>query len=289
MAQIYPKIGLALGSGGAKGLAHIGVIKSLEKHKIPINFIAASSIGALIGSHYARYRNSTQLEDVVLNFNRKMGMGLFDFTVKGGIIKGKKTEQFINVLLEHAQFQDLQIPMAIVATDYNTAESVVFTKGSLIKAIRASIAVPAFYQPLYYMNKLLADGGLSNPVPVNVASNMGADLVIAVNLDHVYSENPLINVPPLSRIPMHAVNILRHNLALHAIKNADVIITPKNKLGVGLIGWNNFFNNEKAQQIINEGEEATDKVIPHLEKLIAEYQRKQSPIKKFFSYFRKIY
>src|SRR6266480_6644588 len=99
MAKKYPKIGLALGSGGAKGLAHIGVLKSLEKHNIPINYIAASSIGSIMGAHYARFRDIERLQDVVLDFNRRQGVGLFDFTMRGGIIKGKKTEAFISQLL----------------------------------------------------------------------------------------------------------------------------------------------------------------------------------------------
>ena len=173
MAKKYPKIGLALGSGGAKGLAHIGVIKSLEKHNIPIDYIAASSIGSIMGGHYACFKDIKKLEDEVFHFDRRKGVGLFDFTVKGGIVKGKKTEKYISELLENATFQDLKIPLSIVATDFNSAESVIFSKGNLTKAIRASIAVPAIYQPIFYMDKLLADGGLSNPVPVNIVSAMG--------------------------------------------------------------------------------------------------------------------
>jgi NTE family protein len=286
MAKKYPKIGLALGSGGAKGLAHIGVIKSLEKHNIPINYIAASSIGAIMGAHYARFKDVKKLEDEIFRFDRKKGVGLFDFTVKGGIVKGKKTETFISELLENATFQDLKIPLTIVATDFNSAESVIFNKGNLTKAIRASIGVPAIYQPIFYLDKLLADGGLSNPVPVNIASGMGADITIAVNLDHVFIENQFANIPPLIRIPMHAIDILRHNIALHAVKTADVIITPQNKLRIGLVGWNNIFNNEKAKQIIKEGETATDKMIPEIRRKIDEYQKKQTPIKRFFGFFK---
>lgn len=190
MAKHHPKIGLALGSGGAKGLAHIGVLKSLEKHQIPIDYIAASSIGSVVGAHYATYKNVQKLEELVLAFTRKKGMGLFDFTVKGGIVKGKKTELFISEILGGAQFHELQIPLAVVATDFNTAAPVVFTSGNLTKAIRASIAVPPIYQPILYLDKLLADGGLSNPVPVSVASKMGADITIAVNLDRVFFRKP---------------------------------------------------------------------------------------------------
>src|SRR5882672_9393958 len=101
----FPRIGLALGSGGAKGLAHIGVIKSLEKHAIPIDFIAASSVGSFIGAHYARYQDSKKLEDIILNFDRKKWISLFDFTMQGGIIKGGKTETFISEILGAATFE----------------------------------------------------------------------------------------------------------------------------------------------------------------------------------------
>lgn len=284
----YPKIGIALGSGGAKGLAHIGVLKSLEKHGIPVDYIAASSVGSIIGSLYARYRDITKIEDIVLNFDQKKGLALFDFTVIGGIVKGEKTEHFISEILEGAHFHDLKIPVAVVATDFNTAEPVIFTKGNLSKAIRASISVPAFYQPVFYLNKLLADGGLSNPVPVTIASEMGADITIAVNLDHVYGENPTTTLPSLVQIPMHAINILRHNLAQQAIQTADIIITPQNKLNIGLVGWKNIFDKESARQIIKEGEVETDKVIPEIKKHIANYQKRHSPFHKIRALFRKI-
>jgi len=287
MANNYPKIGLALGSGGAKGIAHIGVIKSLEKHNISIDYIAASSIGSIIGAHYAVYKDSKKLEELALSFTRKKGLGLFDFTVRGGIIKGIKTENFISEILANADFDDLQIPLAVVATNFNTAEPVIFRSGNLTKAIRASIAVPSVYQPLFYADKLLADGGLSSPVPVKVASDMGADITIAINLDHVYTENPISQLPALMRVPMHAVTILRHNLALDSINVADVIITPQNKLQIGLIGWNNFFDKSKAIQIIKEGERATDKAIPEIKKQIILHHRKHSPMKRFLALFRK--
>jgi NTE family protein len=285
MSNRFPKIGLALGSGGTKGLAHIGVIKSLEKHNIPIDYIAASSVGSIIGAHYARHKDVKKLENLVLSLTRKQGLGLFDFTIKGGILKGIKMEEFISEILDHAQFNDLQIPLSVVTTDFNTAESVIFNSGNLVKAIRASIAVPAIYQPIIYLNKLLADGGLSNPVPISVASEMGADITIAVNLDNVYAENEFKEIPALLRLPMHALTILRHNLAQDAIRDANIVITPRYKQKIGIIGWNYLFNKEKAKQIIREGEIATDKIIPQIEKQIEDYKKRNSPMRKFFSLF----
>lgn len=286
MANNYPKIGLALGSGAAKGLAHIGVLKSLEKHSIPIDYIAASSIGAIMGAHYSRFRDIQRLEEAVMKFNRKKGIELFDFTIVGGLIKGNKTEGFLSELLENASFQDLSIPMSIVATDFNSAEQIIFNKGNLIKAIRASIAVPAIYQPIHYLDKLLADGGLSNPVPVSVVSSMGADITIAVNLDQIFIEEYDTNLPLITRMPLQAMDILRHNIALEAMKTADIIITPQNRLRIGILGLKNIFNNEKARQIIAEGEAATDKMIPEIKRQIQDYQDKHSQLNRILSLFK---
>jgi NTE family protein len=281
----YPTIGLALGSGGAKGLAHIGVLKSLEKHAIPVDIITGSSIGSFFGAHYASHQDSKKLEEMVMTFSRKSLMELLDFTIKGGIVKGVKTEKFIGDILEVTRFQDLKIQFAAIATDFNTAESVIYTSGDLIKAVRASISVPTFYQPIVYKERLLADGGLSDPIPVDVAKNLGADITIAVNLDEVYTENILTAIPSLSKTPRHAINILQHNLALQSAKTADIIISPKNMFNIGFLGWNYIFDNKKAQEIITTGEKATDEMIPEIRKQIEAYQKQQSPFKKLFTFF----
>lgn len=282
----FPKIGLALGSGGARGLAHIGVLKTLEKHNIPVDYIAGSSIGAIFGSFYAAYGDSKKLEDIILGFNRRKGVELFDFTVRGGLLKGVKAERFIAEVLENAKFENLKIPFAAVATDINTAESLILHKGNLVKAVRASASVPAFYQPLFYKDRLLADGGLSNPVPVDVVTTMGADVVIAVNLDAFYLEKLLKDMPAISRMPVHSINILRHNLAKHAVKTADVIISPKDILNAGLLGWSFFFDNQKAKQIIKEGEHVAEEAIPQIHQAIREYKFSQTRTGKLLSFFR---
>ncbi|MGI8419231.1 MAG: patatin-like phospholipase family protein [Candidatus Levyibacteriota bacterium] len=280
----YPKIGLALGSGGAKGLAHIGVLKSFEKHGIPIDIIAGSSIGSFFGAHYARHRDSKKLEEMVMTFSRKSLMELLDFTIKGGLVRGLKTEKFISDMIEVTQFQDLKIPFAAVATDFNTAESIIFTSGNLIKAVRASISVPTFYQPIVYTKRLLADGGLSDPIPVDIAKTLGADITIAVNLDEVYTENILTVIPSISKTPRHAINILQHNLALHSAAAADVIISPKNSFNIGFLGWNYIFDNKKASEIIKSGEKATDEMIPEIQKRIEAYQKRQSLMRKLYAF-----
>ncbi|HZE86852.1 MAG TPA: patatin-like phospholipase family protein [Methylomirabilota bacterium] len=282
----YPKIGLALGSGGAKGLAHIGVIKMLEKNKIPIDYIAGSSIGAVIGAHYATFKDIKKLEDLVVSLTLRKGFQLFDPTIRGGFIKGKKFEFFLKEILERADFKNLRIPFAAVATDFHTAKPVIFTNGDLVKAIHASISVPTIFQPVFYKDKHLADGGLSNSVPVDIVRKMGADIVLAVNLDTVSIENGKLLA--LTKLPMHSINILRHNLAIQSTKTADVIIAPKGIYQIGLIGWNYFFDTEKTKQVIHAGEKATEEVIPEIENLIKEINKaKQSRWKNFFSFFKK--
>lgn len=281
----FPTIGLALGSGAAKGFAHLGVIRVLEEHNIPIDYIAGSSIGAIIGAHYAEFKDIKRLEELILSFNRQRGFQLFDPTLTGGIVKGIKFEKFIEEMLEGADFNSLQIPFAAVATDFNTGKAVVFKDGNLTKAIRASSSVPAFFQPVSYKDRILADGGLSNPVPVDIVREMGADIVIAVNLDTVYTIGE--KIPLLTKIPLHSINLLRHNLALQSSKTAEVIISPSGAYQVGLIGWNYFFSNEKARTIIEAGDKATKKMIPKLEQIIQERKKRRSIFHKVKHFFKK--
>lgn len=282
-----PKIGLALGSGAAKGLAHIGVIKVLEEHNIPIDYIAGSSIGALVGAHYAAFKDTKRLEDLIINFDRRQGFKLFDPSFVGGLVKGKKFEKFIDEVLEGATFTSLQIPFSAVATNFHTARPVALDSGNLTTAIRASASAPAFFQPITYKNKLLADGGLSNPVPVDIVKVMGADIVIAVNLDTVYSENSLLKAPSLTKVPVHSINILRHNLSLQSSKTADVIIAPHGEYDISFIGWNFFFNTEKAKLVIAAGEKAAREAMPTIQAVIAKTEHERRGFQRFFSLFRR--
>ncbi len=262
------KIGLALGSGGAKGLAHIGVIKVLEKNNIPIDFIAGSSIGALIGAHYALYKDVKKIEEIATETNWRTIINLFDPTLSGGLVKGDKIEKLIKSWIRNPDFNDLKIPLTVIATDLITGREINIASGDIIKAIRASLSVPAIFKPVEYDGKLLADGGLSNPLPDDIARQMGADIVIAVNLDNDYFENGLKrNNLSLPRVSIRALNIMRYHLAQNCLKTADAVIEPK--VGeIGLIGWSKFFNSQETKQIIKVGEEATIKFLPRIKKFL---------------------
>ena len=182
-----PKIGLVLGSGAARGLAHIGIIKALKEKNISIDMIAGSSMGALVGACYARGGEITDLEEIVLRTDWKQLIRLADPNLAllfKGVIHGEKVKELLRALIGDVNFRDLKIPLTVVATDVNTGEEVAIKTGSVIDAVRASISIPAIFMPVKLNDRFLIDGGIVNPVPVNVAKNMGATFVIACNVIH---------------------------------------------------------------------------------------------------------
>ncbi|MEA1963070.1 MAG: patatin-like phospholipase family protein [Patescibacteria group bacterium] len=262
------KIGLALGSGGAKGLAHIGVIKVLVENNIPIDFIAGSSIGALVGTYYAIYKDIEKLEKVALGSNWRTALSLLDPTLSGGFVKGTKVEDLIKNWFNGFGFDDLKIPLTVVATDLISGQEVDIVSGNLTKSVRASLSVPLIFQPIKHNGCLLADGGLSNPLPDDVARKMGADIVIAVNLDNKFFENNLDEDNlSISKTGVRTLNIIRYHFARNCSRSGDVVIEPEVK-EVGLVGWNKFFNGRQSEEIIKAGEEAANKHLFKIKKLI---------------------
>ncbi len=177
------RIGLVLGAGAARGLAHIGVLKVLDEEKIHVDFIAGTSIGALIGAIYASGVSAKEMEEIALNVDKTKTITLFTPTIPySGLVDGSRIIRFIESIIGRQNIDDLKIPFAAVATNVLTGEEIVITKGSLLDALRASTSIPGIFTPAKYNGKFLVDGGLVNPVPVSVAIGMGADIVIAVNV-----------------------------------------------------------------------------------------------------------
>ena len=260
MINKKPKIGLALGSGGVRGLSHIGVIKVLEKNNIPIDFISGSSIGALIGGLYAATKDIKQIEKLALGINwRKMLSLLFDPGLRQGLLKGARIKSSIENCIGRIQFEDLKIPLSVVATDLKNGQVVILRQGSVSLAIRASISIPLTFQPIQYQNKLLADGGLSMPVPVEPLQKMGADFIIAVNVDNKNIINKKNKNLGLYGIADTSINIMRYYLSLLEAEKANIIICPD----VYVRGWNYFLH---PQEIILAGQKAAQKVIPQIRK-----------------------
>lgn len=254
-----PKIGLALGGGGARGLSFIGVIKVFEENKIPVDYIAGTSIGALIGGFYASGMPIEEIEKIATGANRRLLLSLLDPHLKTGLIGGDKVKKFIENFLHNKKIEDCRLPFAAVATNLKTGEAVVFRRGELASAIRASISIPLIFKPVEINNLILADGGLSAPVPVEAVRNMGADKVIAVNLDKYYFKKRQ-NLDFIS-VADNSLSILRHNLAGWHVKKADAVINPY----VQDTRWHKFNNAEK---LILAGEDAARQALPKLKELI---------------------
>ncbi len=257
------KIGLAFGSGGARGLAHIGVIKVLEENNIPISFIAGSSIGALVGGLYAALVDIKKIEGLAKSNSWRQILSLvWDPAVGSGLISGKKIEIFIRKQIGNIKFSDLRIPFTAMATNFETGEPIVLKSGDVASAIRASISVPIIFKPVEFNGKILVDGGLSEPVPVNAVKAMGANFIIAVNLDNCYKDkNKKLRI---FEAASNSLAILRHHLAKEKVKEADIVIEPR-IFSSALIGWRDFMESKK---IIAEGEKVMRMNISKIKRMV---------------------
>ncbi|WP_144548850.1 patatin-like phospholipase family protein [Bacillus sp. X1(2014)] len=256
----HPKIGLALGSGGARGFAHLGVIKALIDAEIPIHLIAGSSMGALVASFYGAGIDMDRLYKLSTAFKRKY---FLDFTVpKMGFISGKKVKEFIKVFTHGKNIEELSIPIGIVATDLLTGEKVVFKTGSVADAVRASISIPGIFVPEKYNGRILVDGGVSDRVPVSVAKEMGADIVIAVDVSRVKRNAEITSIYD---VIMQSIDIMQAEIINNREIAASVMIRPP----VEIYSSRAFTNIE---EIINLGEAEAKKHITQIKTVIEQWK-----------------
>ncbi len=211
------KIGLALGSGSARGWAHIGVIEALLSSGYEIEYVAGTSMGALVGAVFAAGKLD-RLKEIVLQLDWRQILGFVDITLpRSGLIDGKKVSSFIRKYVHIEDISSLPVKFSAVSTNINTGHEVVICEGDVIEAVRASISVPGIFTPVVKDNAVLVDGGLVNPVPVNVVRDMGAEFVIAVNLNHdIIEKKGYSNYQSSSRKGVVYDNKVR-NMALKAL------------------------------------------------------------------------
>jgi NTE family protein len=176
------RIGLVLGGGAARGWAHIGALRALHEAGIEPDIICGTSIGALVGAVYAN-GDLDWLEQWVLRLTWQSAIRLLDLRVSGGLLGGKKVIQLFAARFNGREISDLQLPYAAVATELDTGRETWLQEGSVVEAVRASIAIPGLFTPVWHDGYWLVDGGLSNPVPVSIARAMRADFVIAIDLN----------------------------------------------------------------------------------------------------------
>ncbi len=216
------RIGLALGGGVARGLAHIGVLKVLEEEGIPVDFVAGTSAGSLFGALFCRGFRWRQMRELALGVEWR---DLLSFRPgRLGFASTAKLEVRLEKLLEGARFEDLDVPLCAVAVDIASGEDVVLDRGSVARAVRASCSIPGIFEPTPWEGRLLVDGGLVNDVPADVACGMGADRVIAVDLNR----DRIANRPPetLFDVFIDSLNILLRNSIQKGITDADIRIVP---------------------------------------------------------------
>lgn len=247
------KIGLALGGGGALGLAHIGVIKEFERAGIPIDFIAGTSMGAIIGGWYAASKDILYLENLFLKLKFRDIFPLREFVrhKDGALASGDRIKKMLDDNMKNLRVEDCRIPFAAVATDVKTGDEIVIKKGKLADAVRASAALPVILHPAQFDGKLAADGGLSNPVPADVVRSMGAEFVVAVDVSHKWlktEDDGSEDTRGVYAAIMNAIALAEYQLARPILKHADIVLRPP--------VWNfSIFGFSDAQEIISLGEE----------------------------------
>ncbi|WP_350344905.1 patatin-like phospholipase family protein [Proteinivorax tanatarense] len=216
-----PKVGLALGAGSARGLAHIGVLKELEALNVPIDYIAGTSMGALVGSFYSVGIKPEMISKLALNLSSGSWT---DWSIpKKGLIAGDKIQEMLKILTKSKTFEQTDIPFKAVATDINNGDCVVIDKGPIHQGVRASISIPGIFNPVEYQGRLLVDGAVVERVPISVVKQMGADIVIAVDVTS-YKKDAKVN--NILSVLMQTFDIMENQLLKYKIIDYDIIIKP---------------------------------------------------------------
>ncbi len=226
------KVGLALGGGGARGIAHLGVYQRLVEIGVPVHCIAGTSIGAIVGAIAAAGNVDRAMEWCALPDWKKLPKLMFETSLTAkALTPGRRVERLLDELIGVKEFSDLEIPFSAVATDLHTGDKVVMSDGTLLSAVRASMSIPGVFPPVERDGHVLVDGQLADPIPVSSCREMGADVVIAVDIN---PPNDSSGMKPYSKFNMVDVltgtfNILNRRLTKQVLKEdrPDVLISPK--------------------------------------------------------------
>lgn len=218
-----PKIGLALGGGAARGFAHVGVIQVLEEAGIRPGLIAGTSAGSLVAAIYASGKTGAQLQQVAETMEEAAFADWALPIFSRGALRGDALARYVNTQVSGRLIEDMPVPLGIVATDLNNGQGVLFQRGDTGTAVRASSAVPAVFQPVRISGRDYVDGGLVSPVPVRYARQMGAELVIAVDISSAPESNPAGDT---LQILLQTFTIMGKSINGLELREADVIVRP---------------------------------------------------------------
>jgi len=259
---VHPKVALVLGGGAARGFAHVGVIKVLEAQGINPDIVVGTSAGSVVGVLYAAGYSGFDLQKIALKMDEDT-VGDWGWPNRG-FIKGEALQDFINKAEQNQPIEKLRKPFAAVATDLHSGEMVVFRRGNAGQAVRASSSVPGVFQPVTINGNTYVDGGLSSPVPVRAARDLGADVVIAVDIS---AKPQNAKVVSSTDILLQTFAIMGQSISRRELAEADVVIRP-NTLGFGPADF------DKKHEAIMEGEKAAQALIPLIRKKILEGERR---------------
>jgi NTE family protein len=250
-----PRIGLALGAGAARGFAHVGVLQVLIQSGVPIDYIAGCSMGAFIGALYATGSDMFFFEKLIPQLDIK---NLLDFSIpRHGLIRGEKMRDIIKLLTKNRSFEETDIPFRCVAVDICGSCLEVFSEGPLYEAIRASISIPGFFVPYKYNGKVYVDGAVMERLPVQTARDMGADVVIGVDVSF---KGETQKAPGgVMELMAQVMNVMGWEIAKNKIYDADILILPD-------VRKINAFSSEDALECIELGREAAKNALPEIRK-----------------------
>jgi len=254
-------IGLALGGGFARGFAHLGVLQVLEQNHIPISHIAGTSVGSILGAAYASGAPLARIIDTCRTLRFR---DIARWRVSRlGLASNQRLENLIERVFDSRRFEDLRIPLAVVATDLTSGEPVIFTQGNLVDAIRASCAFPGLFEPVEIGTRCLADGGLVAPVPTRAARDLGAAVVIGVS---VGMQDGHRGAPTnIFQVVSRAVSAAqKHQLEVWE-RHADLVLRPD----VQALAWDDF---HRAEEAIAAGAAAARRALSRIEKMLVQRQ-----------------
>jgi NTE family protein len=218
-----PKLGLALGGGAARGFAHIGVIQVLEENGIKPDMVVGTSAGSVVAAFYASGKTGAQLQWLADSMDESQ---LTDWSVpflSRGMLRGDALGRYVNTQLNGLRIEDVKMPLGIVATDLQTGDGILFQRGDISTAVRASSAVPSVFEPVRIGNKDYVDGGLVSPVPVRYARQMGADIVIAVDIS---SRPEDAKTNDILKVLLQTFSIMGKSISQLEMTQADVVVRP---------------------------------------------------------------
>lgn len=253
-----PRIGLALGGGAARGFAHVGVIQVLEREGLRPDLVAGTSAGSLVAVLYASGMKPAELERAALAMDEAT---IADWTLpllSRGMLRGQALARYVNQQVGSKQLQDLPLPVGVVATDLQSGDGIVFRRGDVGTAVRASSAVPGVFQPVAISGREYVDGGLVAPVPVRQARQMGADLVIAVDISSAPEGNPTGDTLQLL---LQTFAIMGRSINRHELATADLVVRPQ------LAGVSSAAFSER-QRAMAAGRAAMEAALPRLKMLM---------------------